>query len=162
MRQKKKSPKIIKKQNLQIDFRLRVYNKAVNRKKPHQGGVTVKKLLALTIALTVFVTSASACSKKEESSDPAPEKKVEYTKKEVNAYPLGEKEPLEGIGEPLSVQRRRQGRAGAVCQRPGKAEQPPRLLYLRPPAYRTGPTDSRRSTSGHLRRLLPAMDIRQA
>lgn len=94
MRQKKKSPKIIKKQNLQIDFRLRVYNKAVNRKKPHQGGVTVKKLLALTIALTVFVTSASACSKKEESSDPAPEKKVEYTKKEVNAYPLGEKEPL--------------------------------------------------------------------
>ena len=54
----------------------------------------MKKLLALTIALTVFVTSASACSKKEESSAPAPQKKVEYTKKDVNAYPLGEKEPL--------------------------------------------------------------------
>ena len=54
----------------------------------------MKKLLALTIALTVFVTSASACSKKEESSATAPQKKVEYTKKDVNAYPLGEKEPL--------------------------------------------------------------------
>ena len=51
----------------------------------------MKKLLALTIALTVFVTSASACSKKEESSAPAPQTKVEYTKKDVNAYPLGEK-----------------------------------------------------------------------
>lgn len=42
----------------------------------------MKKLLALTIALTVFVTSASACSKKEESSATAPQKKVEYTKKD--------------------------------------------------------------------------------
>lgn len=54
----------------------------------------MKKLLALMLALTVFVTAASACTKNDESSEPAAEKKAVYTKKEVNAYPLGETKSL--------------------------------------------------------------------
>ena len=55
----------------------------------------MKKLLSLALALIVFATAASACGNKEESSEAAPEKEaINYTKKEVNAYPLDEKKPL--------------------------------------------------------------------